>query len=146
MKKYKALILALSLQNCYSEDIKLQCDLAIKRIYTSGTIENEIQSAIVEITSIKMYLSIIITGSEPLISIQTKLRHPVLSVDNNSDRNSWNLANVIENQKAGRPNSTNTISIDRNTGYLNYQKSFENGLYTTGAGYCKKIDTTARKF
>lgn len=147
MKKFLPIIFGFYIFSSYAEELKLLCDLEIKKTYRSGTVENEKHIATVEIYSSKTLLSMIVTGSEPLIAVSTKLSPNVINVKNDSDSNRWEVTVIRKDEERGEQNTQKTIQIDRNTGYLNYQSNFRNGgIYTSGAGYCKKVDITTRKF
>jgi len=67
-------------------------------------------------------------------------------VTNNSTNNQWSVTNKTTRDKT---TFNTTLTIDRNTGLVNFNDYSRTGSYwkqTTGSGSCQKVDATKRKF
>lgn len=130
-----------------AQEIKLQCDLGITYEYQNGTRDKKTVVAMVDIFETPSYLSIDIGEAEPLLSISSAVRGRVISSSNTSDKNKWELNSESTDLRAGQPNSTRSVRVDRNTGLLAFREYFRRGLLTTtGSGYCTKVNDAVRKF
>jgi hypothetical protein len=125
-------------------EIKLNCQMSLITRHQDGTtFENEIINETFQVIQMDKTLSIeSITGR--LVSQSTYPHKNKVDVLNNSDNNKWSLITLlnIDGKKA-----TYSIIIDRNTGNINYQVNFNQGIILSNAqGTCKKVDTTKRLF
>ncbi len=139
---YGVLLISLSSEVSAQNELKLMCNLQVKKVYRTGTKELIDVKSIIQINDYATHLSIIPDGDE-LASVSTH-KAPNRNYDNFSDGNKWDLATTI--MREGRKTITN-IAIDRNTGRIVYMRDWSEGaIVTNGEGSCEKIDTTMRKF
>lgn len=124
------------------DELKLMCNLQVKKMYRSGNQEFFNVKSIVQVNDYGNQLSIIPDGEE-LSSVATySLANRTF--DNFSNRNKWDLTNTVVRE--GRKSITN-ITIDRNTGRIVYSRDWNDGvILSNGEGSCEKIDISVRKF
>lgn len=134
--------------------IKLQCNVTSRITFSSGRIEEEKGTAMIEITDNGANKIIIISsalGSVNNISISasTKVRSGSITVDY-SDENKWDIERLNEGDLESITSSSTHIIIDRNSGSLIVTKdtSFTKGanIQTATSGNCEKINTSVKKF
>ena len=123
-------------------DIKLNCRMTITVNFRNGEVDKDTKNVITEVFQ-KTNLITIVFNSD-LISVGSVKSPLIVSVNNLSDSNKWELENVMSREG----NITKTsVQIDRNTGVLAYYSDSNKGRAITNAnGICEKIDTSKKKF
>ena len=122
----------------------MQCNIEIKTI-TSKKETSEIKKTFVDVLIDKEDVSLIVHGAEPIISLSTYMADKKIDVLNTTDETKWELQTLIKNKNDKRT-TLRYIKVDRNTGYVTFQKLNEFDKFaTTGIGECQKI-VTNKKF
>ena len=122
----------------HAEEINLQCNIEIKTI-TSKKESTEIKKTFVNVLIDKEDVSLIVHGAEPIFSLSTYMADKKIDVLNTTDETKWELQTLIKN-KNDKKTTLRYIKVDRNTGYVTFQKLSEfDKLATTGIGECEKI-------
>ena len=128
----------------HAEEINLQCNIEIKNI-TSKKETTEIKKTFVDVLIDKEDVSLIVHGAEPVFSLSTYMADKKIDVLNTTDETKWELQTLIKN-KNDKKTTLRYIKVDRNTGYVTFQKLNEFDKFaTTGIGECQKI-VTNKKF
>jgi hypothetical protein len=149
MKIIIFLVLLISSNLSWSEEIKVSCNINLTHQHSNGATEKNNINEILEITISKKYKSII-PMTESIASISSRKDDNTIFIDDFSDDNKIDLTthrNVI--------NSTindvkTSIRIDRNTGKIFYSRenNFKDGsqLIASGNGSCEKVNVSKKKF
>lgn len=123
-------------------ELKLTCNMDIKKTYSSGREEIIRIKPILEVFQLGSHVSIIPDTNE-LASVSMRTGNGRI-VENYSDANKWSIFNKIE--RNGTTSET-SITIDRNTGRIVYSHDYKDGAITVyGEGVCEKVDLSKRKF
>ena len=121
----------------HAEEINLQCNIEIKTI-TSKKETTELKKTFVDVLIDKDDVSLIVHGAEPIISLSTYMADKKIDVLNTTDETKWELQTLVKNKN--KKTTLRYIKVDRNTGYVTFQKLNEFDKFaTTGIGECEKI-------
>lgn len=127
----------------HAEEINLQCNIEIKAV-TSKKETAGIKKAFVDVLIDKENVSLIVHGAEPIFSLSTYMADKTMDVLNTTDETKWELQTLIKN-KENKKITLRYIKVDRNTGYVTFQKLNEFDKFaTTGIGECEKIVSTKK--
>ena len=147
------LILNFTILSVHGVEIKLSCDINLKKMYLlpAGTTEEKIDYQ--EQLTINEFLDqhgkqiVIQSMTDNFFGVTTIKTGDIISRDLSND-NEWNIFNTVEDSNVRQKT---TYKIDRHTGRISYFASFDiisQGSKVTiiGNGICKKIDVTKKKF
>lgn len=146
MKKLFFILIILSSNFAYAEVIKLSCDLTLDE---EGKKRNYLEIITIE----QMHTFTFITPSgNILFKVDSESIDPEVKITNLSTKNHWHIFNETKiNGPDGQVRFFNVnFKIDRNTGFLFYQHSYnKSNKYSNivnANGLCKKVDITKNKF
>jgi len=123
-------------------DIKLNCKVTITVNFRTGAVDKDIKNVITEVFQNKDLITIVFNSD--LISVASLKSPLIVSTNNLSDSNKWELENVMSREGIITQTS---VQLDRNTGVLAYYSDSNKGRAITNAnGICEKIDTSKKKF
>jgi hypothetical protein len=141
--KIALLLLVYFLNNAYAEEIYLHCNVEIKTITSKKeTIENK--KLFIDVLIDSKDVSLIVYVAEPIFSLSTYMADKKMDVLNTTDATKWELQTLMKN-KNDKKTTLRYIKVDRNIGYVTFQKLSEIDKFaTTGIGECEKIDNIKR--
>jgi hypothetical protein len=127
----------------HSTEIKLLCNISLVIQFKSGGSEQKSLSEIIEITDYGSHKFILPQSDENLFSVSTLKRQGIISVNDFSDVNKWDINSIVRSKNGSVLDLR--YSIDRNTGLLFYRALGEK-INETGRGFCEKVTQEKRKF
>ena len=147
------LILNFTILNVHGFEIKLSCDINLKKIYLlpAGTSEEKVdyqeQLTINEFVNQLGKQIVIQSMTDNVFDVTTIKSGDIIPRDLSND-NEWHIFNTFEDSNGKRKT---TYKIDRHTGRISYSSIFEfisqgSKVSIIGNGICKKIDVTKKKF
>ncbi len=148
MKKFIAISLSVVASNCFSLELKLECETQSTYTYPSGRVERNTGKALIEVKDQQFGKAIFISSAIDEVndlSVSTFQMENKLTQDF-SDMNKWEIKNEFTRSDSS---SSTRILIDRNSGMLIVDRVFrKDGMATNTkvSGLCKKIDTSTRRF
>jgi len=159
MIKIKPLILlALFSYSLFAEagDVKLSCELTYKKSFLSVPDEVGRERVTVTISDSRIYRSITIDGmnivgvvsSNAVNGMSGEAFGSANSFTDLSTSNGWDIT-TSTTPRVTKFKQTTNISIDRNTGNLNFYQDYEESNYrsiTKASGTCSKVDTSKKVF
>ena len=152
MRKFIFLIIFLTSLNAIGEEIRLSCNMLIKRTYPNGSSESKKEMVFADIDFKDSKFDAQLKGDELIFVIGSrsfKDRHSTTEVLNNSSNdNKWDITILTKMSELNIENE-NYLYLDRNNGKINIRSEFTRNNKTSitiGSGVCEKINTKLRKF
>jgi hypothetical protein len=147
--------MALYCSSSFALELKLKCNITTKRTSYSGNVEKNNSMATVEVQDYGLKKYIFITSSDEYandLSVQStsKNENNIIRTGNDfSDSGKWDVSTVTVNNVGLQTRSERRIFIDRNTGDIIAQSTFNYANMNTIisiSGSCDKIDQVNKKF
>ena len=147
------LILNFTILNVHAVEIKLSCDINLKRIFSTSVGPTEDKVDYQEQLTINEFVNqhgkqiVIQSMTSNVFDVTTIKSGDIIPRDFSND-NEWHIFNTLEDSNVRRKT---TYKIDRHTGRISYSSFFEfitegSKVSISGNGICKKIDVTKKKF
>ena len=138
--------------NANAEEIRLSCNMLIKRIYPNGSSESKKEVVFADIDADDSGFYMELKGEDLLFSITSrsfKNKNITKNVVNNSNSNKWNISNFSKLSELNIEGE-DYIYLDRNTGKISiraeHTRNNQKMVTTYGSGTCEKININLKKF
>ena len=150
--KFIFFIICLSSLDAIAEEIRLSCNMLIKRTYPNGSSESKKEMVFADIDYKDSKFDAQLKGTELIFIIGSrsfKDRHSTTEVlNNNSNDNKWDIT-ILTKMSELNIEQENYLYLDRNNGKINIRSEFNRNSKTSttiGSGLCEKINTKLKKF